>query len=49
MAKVGLESFKQSRVQVGISNAKIGIVICSRDVDAGGGLGVCVCTRYLSG
>ena len=36
MAKVELESFKQSRVQVGISNAKIGIVICSRDVDAGG-------------
>ena len=38
MAEVGLEILKQSRLQVGIFNAKIGIVICRRDVDAGGAL-----------
>ena len=37
MSKEGLEILKQSRIQVGISNAKMGIVICSRDVDVGGG------------
>ena len=35
MSKGGLEILKQSRIQVGISNAKMGIVICSRDVDVG--------------